>query len=122
MAKPLVSKRANRIIDGVSTKYIRGYDGYTPMKGIDYFDGGIASETFEVYSKGLKSYPYTITYSGEDIDYITYDTGEGTIVKTFNYTLGALTSIVLSGNVPVGIPLVKTLQYTGENLTNITYS
>jgi hypothetical protein len=92
-----------------------------------YYLGGsggssFLSEAFESVSKNLKSYPYVITYNGSDIDYITYTTDSGTIVKTFNYTLGVLTSLVLSGSTPSGITLTKTLQYTGSDLTSVVYS
>lgn len=81
------------------------------------------SEEFESVSKNLKSYPYVITYDGDDINYITYNLGGGnSIVKTFNYTLGILTSIVLSEDTPLGIFLTKTFNYTEGNLTNVTYS
>jgi hypothetical protein len=85
-------------------------------------DAPILSETFETVSKGLKSHPYEITYDGDNIDFITYDLDGLTIVKTFNYTDGKLTSIVLSGDTPTGIELTKTFTYTGEQLISITYS
>lgn len=82
-----------------------------------------SSESFETVSKNLKNYPYVITYDGDDIDYITFDLGSSLeIIKTFNYTLGILTSIVLSGDTPDGIDLTKTFHYTGEDLTSVTYS
>jgi hypothetical protein len=82
-----------------------------------------SGEEFETVSKNLKSYPYVITYDGNDIDYITYNLGGGdSIVKTFNYTLSVLTSVVLSGDTPSGMELTKTLIYTGDNLTGIEYS
>ena len=82
-----------------------------------------SAETYETVSKNLIGYPYVITYDGDDIDYITYDLGGGdSIVKTFNYTLGVLTSLVLSGDTPSGIDLTKTLNYTGDDLTSVKYS
>jgi hypothetical protein len=81
------------------------------------------SEQFETVSKNLKSYPYNLTYGVDGIDTIVYDLGGGlSITKTFNYTLGVLTSIVLSGDTPSGIELTKTLIYTGVDLTNVSYS
>lgn len=82
---------------------------------------GVA-EQFETVSKNLASYPYSFTYSGGKIASITYTTGGGTIVKTFNYTGSNVTSLVLSGDTPPGIDLTKTLSYTGENPTSVTYS
>ena len=84
---------------------------------------GFLGEEFETVSKNLKSYPYVLTYGVDGIDTITYDLGGGqSVVKTFNYTLGVLTSIVLSGNTPSGIELTKTLSYTGADLTGVVYS
>lgn len=80
-------------------------------------------EDFETVSKNLKSYPYTLTYGVDGLDTITYDLGGGlSIVKTFNYTLSVLTSIVLSGDTPSGIELTKTFGYTGVDLTSVVYS
>lgn len=79
--------------------------------------------SFERTNKNLKSYPATLAYSGSgDLSTITYTVPGGTIVKTFNYTAGNLTSIVLSGNTPSGISLTKTLTYTTGNLTGVSYS
>mgnify|MGYP003423209932 CR=1 FL=1 len=84
--------------------------------------GGL-SESFETVSKNLKAYPYTITYSGGDIDTITYDLGGGmSIVKTFGYTSGDVTSITLSGDPPVSIDLVKTISYVGGAVDSVAYS
>jgi hypothetical protein len=56
---------------------------------------------------------------------ITYQTGVSTfIVKTFNYTGGALTSIVLSGNFPselCGIT-TKTISYSAGKISSLSYS
>jgi hypothetical protein len=80
-------------------------------------------EQFETVSKNLRSYPYTLTYGVDGVDAITYDLGGGLeIVKTFNYTLGVLTSIVLSGDTPAGVDLTKTFSYTGVDLTSVSYS
>jgi len=83
----------------------------------------LLTEKFEEVSRNLKSYPYVISYNGDDISYITYNLGGGkSITKTFNYTLGVLTSIVLSGDTPASIELTKTLSYTGVDLTSVTYT
>lgn len=83
---------------------------------------GTAEETFESVSKNLKNYSAALNYTGENLTSIVYNTGSGTITKTFNYTGENLTSIVLSGATPDGISLTKTFIYTGENLTSITYN
>lgn len=83
---------------------------------------GGGSETFETVSKNLKAYPYTISYSGGNIDYITYNLGGGLeIVKTFGYTSGDVTSVTLSGDTPAGIDLTKTISYSGGNIDIINY-
>jgi YD repeat-containing protein len=77
--------------------------------------------TFETVSKNLDAKNATFTYdmSGNLIT-ITYANG---IVKTLNYTLGILTSIVLSGSIPSGILTTKTLTYDmSGNLTNTAYT
>ena len=83
----------------------------------------VPSNFYETVSKNLKSYPAVFAYNGSgDLSTITYTVPGGTIVKTFNYTSGDLTSIVLSGSTPAGINLTKTLSYTSGNLTGVTYS
>ena len=44
------------------------------------------------------------------------------ITKTFAYSGGNLTTVTLSGATPGGIDLVKTLSYTGSDLTGVAYS
>jgi YD repeat-containing protein len=77
--------------------------------------------TFETFSKNLDAKNATFTYDGlGNLITITYANG---IVKTLNYTLGILTSIVLSGSIPSGILTTKTLTYDGSgNLTNTAYT
>lgn len=94
-------------------------------KGEDGEDGqdGIIDDTFELYSKNLKSYPYALSYTGEKLTSITYTTPDGSVVKTLNYTGDELTSIVLSGAaVPAAINKTKTLSYTSGKLTGVAYS
>ena len=84
---------------------------------------GSGQNTFETVNKNLQAYPATLAYSNGNLSTITYDLGSGlSIVKTFNYTDGSLTSITLSGNTPEGIALTKTFVYAGSNLTGVTYS
>lgn len=83
----------------------------------------VLGDSYETISKNLKAYPATLAYGGTgDLSTITYTVPSGTITKTFNYTAGNLTSIVLSGNTPSGINLTKTLTYTTGNLTGVSYS
>lgn len=82
-----------------------------------------STETFESVSKNIKSYPYTIAYSGGDVSTITYDLGGGLeVVKTFGYTSGDVTTVTLSGDTPAGIDLIKTISYSGGAVDNIVYS
>jgi hypothetical protein len=83
---------------------------------------GTPREYYESVSKNLKSWDASLVYTSGDLATITYTDGFSTIVKTFNYTAGDLTSIVLSGDTPAGIDLIKTLGYTAGNLTSVTYS
>lgn len=85
--------------------------------------GGEAAEAFEKVSKNLKSYPYILNYTGEDLTSLVYDLGSGqSVTKNLAYSGGNLISITLSGDTPAGIDLIKTLVYTGDNLTSINYS
>ncbi len=79
-------------------------------------------EYFETVNKNLKSYPATLGYVGGLLTTITYTTPSGSIVKTLGRTNGKLTTITLSGSLPGGISVTKTLTYTGDTLTGFTYS
>ncbi len=83
--------------------------------------GGIGA-SFETVSKNLKAWDAAFAYTLGVLDTITYTSGALTVVKTFGYTLGKLTSLTLSGDTPGGIDLVKTLSYTGDELTAVAYT
>lgn len=93
-----------------------------------YGGGGSSSSTsssatsFESVSQNLSAYNSTIAYSGDNVVTVTYSTPGGSIVKTFNYTGDDITSIVLSGAIPSGIATTKTLTYTSGNVTGVAYS
>lgn len=80
-------------------------------------------DQFETVSKNLRSYNYEIFYTGGgNIDYIEYNTGAGTITKTFNYSGDLITSIVLSGTI-AGIDLTKSFMYDiNDNIELVSYS
>jgi hypothetical protein len=78
--------------------------------------------TFETINKNLQAYAGAWSYSSDILASIVYTVPGGTITKTFNYTSGVLTTIVLSGLVPAGVPLTKTFTYTSGVLTSISYS
>lgn len=80
---------------------------------------GAAVPTFETVNKNLQSSDSTIAMTGDDIASITYANG---IVKTFAYGPDGLASVTLSGNVPGGISLIKTLLYSAGNPAGATYS
>jgi hypothetical protein len=84
---------------------------------------GAIEESFESVSKNLKAYPCVYNYTLGVLTSIVYDLGSGqSITKTLGYVTGRLETITLSGNTPSGITLVKTLLYTGADLTGVTYS
>jgi len=78
--------------------------------------------SFDTISRNLSSYPYVINYSGSTITSIVFNLGLTTITKTFNYTGVKLTSIVLSGDTPNGISSTKTLVYSDDKVSSVTYS
>ncbi len=85
-------------------------------------DGITASASFEQVSQNLGDWDKAFAYTGDDLTTITYTKLTETVVKTFNYSLGKLITMVLSGDTPGGIPLTKTFTYSGDTLTDITYS
>ena len=79
-------------------------------------------EYFESVSKNIKSWNYSLNYTGDKLISVVYTENSNTITKTLNYTGDKLTSIVLSGDTPTGIDLTKTLTYTGDKLTATAYT
>lgn len=102
----------------------KGDTGAPGPRGPQGYPGapGATASTFESVSKNIKAWDAAFAYTGSQLDSITYTNGAETIVKTFNYTDGKVTSIVLSGDTPSGIDLTKTLSYTGDQLTGVNYS
>lgn len=91
--------------------------GSTPQ---DILDG---VQSFEALSKNLRTYPATLSYTGNQLTSIAYDTGSGTITKTLGYTGNQLTSLTLSGDTPSWLTeTTKTLVYTDNQLTGWSYS
>lgn len=82
---------------------------------------GDAVPTFETISKNLAAIASTLTYSGSQVISQTFANG---IIKTFGYggPGGLPNTITLSGAVPSGIALVKTISYTGTKPTGVAYS
>ena len=80
------------------------------------------TESFDTVSRNLSGYPYIVYWNGNYISSVVFNLGSSTVTKTYNYTSGKLTSIVLSGNTPSGISLVKTLSYFDNKIQSVTYS
>lgn len=85
--------------------------------------GAAGAPTFETISQNIQALAKTLVYASGVLVQMVYDLGGGqTIVKTFGYVLGVLTTITLSGSVPSGVDLTKTLHYTSGDLTGVTYA
>jgi hypothetical protein len=90
--------------------------------GIKGDNGTSYQESFETVSKNLKTNPFVLNYTNDELTSIVYTLNSGTITKTINRTNDVVISIVLSGDLPLNIDTTKTLNYTNEVLTSITYS
>lgn len=77
--------------------------------------------TFESLSKNLLAYPCTIGYMDGRVSSIVYAAPNGEIIKTVNYIDNKITSIVISGET-LSEPITKTIIYTGDSISSITYS
>lgn len=75
--------------------------------------------TFESISKNLRSTDAVLNHVGGVLTSITYADG---VVKTFTYGPNGLATVVLSGAIPDGPDLTKTLTYTSGILTGVAYS
>lgn len=122
------------VVDGDESVVTLTYDGQYTANVVEgepavAIFAGIAvgpgiTDSFETVNRNLKAYPATLNYDVTGrLQSVFYDLGLGlSITKQLNYVSGALTTIVLSGDVPAGISLMKTLGYTSGRLTGITYS
>lgn len=81
--------------------------------------GGGLVPSFETVAANLDASGAVLAYSGGDLVSITYANG---VVKTFAYGPDGLASVTLSGVLPSGIDLIKTLTYTSGELTAFNYS
>lgn len=86
--------------------------------------GSGLGQSFETVSQNLEDWDKEFVYTGDTLDEIHYTKLGDLIIKSFYYDGNDnLTSIVLTGDVPLGIATTKTLSYDGNNtLTNIAYS
>ena len=78
--------------------------------------------TFEKVSKNLEDYTPVFNYTNGVLTSVVYTKGADVITKTLVYSSGVLTALVLSGDVPSGVPLTKTLNYTDGVLTGMDYT
>lgn len=90
----------------------------TTLAGYGITDGGLA-DSFETVAANLDASGAAFAYTGADLTQITYANG---VVKSLAYGPDGLASVTLSGVLPSGINLVKSLSYTGGELTAISYS
>lgn len=118
-------KGTESLIEEIAKKIAKKEVKNVKPNTVTMYGGGSSSssglgDSFETVSSNLSSYANTLNYDGNgDITSIEYSNG---VTKTFNYTDGDITSIVLSGSTPSGIALTKTLTYTDGDVTGITYS
>ena len=88
-------------------------------KALDDLEANAVLRSYETISRNLDPRNAAFIYDTEGrlttVDY-------GDIQKTLAYSDGRLTSVSLSGNVPAGINLTKTLAYDGTGrLTGYSY-
>lgn len=111
-----------RVTDAGLVKGKPGRDGKSGTGGglvIQSGGGSGIADTFETVSKNLSASGAVMGYTDGDLTTVTYASG---IIKTLAYSLDGLASVTLSGNTPGGISLVKTLSYSGGNLSGFIYS
>ena len=83
-----------------------------------------SNETFETFSRNLRSTPATLAYANTgELSAVTYASNVGNVVKTFAYDAsGRLSSLTLSGNVPAGLATTKSFAYdSNDNLLSTSY-
>jgi len=84
---------------------------------------GELQDTFETFSKNLRSYNFTIEYTDNRVTKLIYTSPVGIIEKLLTYNAqNELTAITLSGAIPLGVALQKTITYENGKLKTITYS
>lgn len=79
-------------------------------------------KSFETVSKNLTAWDCSLNYVSGVLSDISYTDGSLNIVKTLNYTGDQLESITLTGDTPDGITLTKSFTYAGDDIAGITYS
>lgn len=93
------------------------------MRSLVLYKAGLAgdgiADTFETVAKNLDAAGALFEYAGGNLMAIRYGNG---VVKSFDYDANGLAAVTLSGAVPAGVAMVKSLSYTGGELTAISYS
>lgn len=93
------------------------------VRQVEAGPAGATTSSFETVSQNIAAKPKTLSYSLGQLVAMVFDLGAGqAITKTFGYVSGVLTTITLTGNTPGGIALVKTLTYSGGNLSAVGYT
>ena len=83
----------------------------------------LLGQTFETINRNMKAYPSSLSFLGGFLNTVIYDLGGGdTITKTFGYSSGVISTIILSGSVPLGISIAKSFTYESGKLKSISYS
>lgn len=97
------------------------YDTEWKILSLDDLSNG---SSFETITNNLRSYPVIDTTFEAGVSLSkTFQTPNGNIVVTTNFTDGKPSTKVLSGSgVPGGIPLTKTYDFTGRTIPLVTYS
>lgn len=117
MFKNLLDVDMEGVTDGQVPTYNATTGKYEPG------NGGSLSDTFETVLRNIKCYPSAVTYNVDNlIDTVVYTLPAGSITQNVTYTGRYISTIVLSGDTPSGIDLVKTFNYTGYLISSITYS
>ena len=109
-----LAAKQDALVSGTTIKTI---NGATVLGSGDLVVTG--ANTFETVAKNLSAIDATLGYSGGELTTVVYASG---ITKTLGYSGGNLVTVTLSGSTPGGIDLVKTLSYTGTDLTGVAYS
>jgi len=110
-------------VRGKSAYEVAVEDGFTGTQSewLESLQGESGAATFESVSKNIESWASIIGYVDGALTTVNYAYAGSVITKTINYTDGVVSSVVLSGDTPSGIPLTKELTYTDGVVTAINY-
>ena len=128
-----VSGKQARLVSGTNIKTINGASILGPgnintaptsiawsiVTGTPTTLEGYGVASFETVAANLDASGAAFSYSSGDLSQITYANG---VVKSFAYGPDGLSTVTLSGALPSGINLIKSLSYTSGDLTAISYS